>query len=180
MRRVAVAVALVLAGLIPVALAGCSEAAKDVPDATVIAIADRQPGPAVAGTLLDGTTTWDLAQHKGDVVVINFWGSWCGPCVAEAAAFEQTYAAVKAKGVTFVGVNVHDQRPAAQEFATARLTYPSIFDPAGKVALGYAIQPLTPTTFIVDRQGRLAFVARRSLTRDDLEPAVTALAAEST
>jgi thiol-disulfide isomerase/thioredoxin len=176
MRRLAAFAAVLLLGL----TSACTTAAagSGVVEGTVIAAADRPPAPAVTGALLDGSGNYDLAAHKGDVVVVNFWGSWCGPCVAEADAFEQAYQATKASGVTFVGVNVRDVQDSAKDFARLRLTYPSIFDPAGKVALGFTVTPTTPSTYIVDRQGRLAFIARRPVLKTELEPVLQQLAGE--
>jgi len=177
MRRLLLIIVTALLGLLGVA--GCAKAsASGLVEGSVLAAADRPAAPAVTGDLLDGTGRYDLANHRGEVVVINFWGSWCGPCVGEADALEQVYKATKDSGVAFVGVNVHDTRDAAARFASLRLTYPSIFDPSSKVALGFPVPPTTPSTYIVDRQGRLAVVLRRPLVREELEPMVTTLAAE--
>ena len=162
-------------------LAGCTSTPKtgtsDQP--ALIAVADRKPAPAVIGELLDGTGTYDLAAHKGDVVVINFWGSWCAPCVAESGQLEQTYQATKANRVSFVGIDVRDVRDEARRFAAARLTYPNIFDPASKLALGFTVPPSTPSTYVVDRQGRIAVIVRRGLLQSELQPLVTQLAGET-
>jgi thiol-disulfide isomerase/thioredoxin len=175
MRRLIVALMISLLGL-----AGCSSTVGGgLVEGTVLAAQDRPVAPTVTGDLLDGTGRYDLANHKGEVVVINFWGSWCGPCVGEADALEQTYVATKDSGVSFVGINVRDTRDAAREFASLRLTYPSVFDPASKVALGFPVPPTTPSTYIVDRQGRLAVILRRSVVRDELQAMVTSLAGEA-
>ena len=62
--------------------------------------------------------------------MLNFWGSWCAPCRAEADDLEATYQATKASGVTFLGINVQDSRDKALAFEEGRVTYPSLFDPA--------------------------------------------------
>ena len=70
---------------------------------------------------------------------------------------EKTYQATKAKGVTFVGVNSRDNRDSAMAFERGRVTYPSLYDPAGKLALKLDVtQTTTPATLILDRQGRIA------------------------
>jgi thiol-disulfide isomerase/thioredoxin len=164
-------------------LAGCTAtAATPAPGQTiqVFDAAARKPSPDLVGDLLDGSGTFKLADHAGDVIVINFWGSWCAPCVAEADDLEATYLATKGSKVTFVGINVRDERDAAKSFLVGRATYPSLFDPASKLALGFAVAPTTiPTTIIVDRAGRIAAIARTAVQRDELEPVVAKLAAES-
>ena len=179
MRRLLLIIVTALLGLLGVA--GCAKAsASGLVEGSVLAAADRPAAPTVTGDLLDGTGRYDLANHRGEVVVINFWGSWCAPCVAEADDLESTYQATKPNGVTFLGVNVHDELDLARRFAALRSTYPSVFDPASKLALGFAVPPTAiPTTMIIDRQGRIAAVAFSAVLRADLEPVVNQLAAES-
>jgi thiol-disulfide isomerase/thioredoxin len=178
-RTSAIVVALLVAlGL----LAGCSggpatTAAKAI---QVFQPADRKAAPDLTGDLLDGTGSFRLADHAGEVVVINFWASWCGPCVAEAADLEATYLATKDSKVTFLGINVNDERDPAKSFLVGRSSYPNVFDPSGRLSLGFAVAPTAiPSTVVVDRSGRIAAVARTAVIREDLEPVVTALAAES-
>jgi peroxiredoxin len=140
----------------------------------------RHQAREVTGELLGGGT-YDVAQDRGKVVVVNFWGSWCSPCRAEAADLQKTYEATKARGVTFVGVNSRDDRDAATAFERGRVTYPSVYDPDGKVALKFDVtQVSTPSTLILDRQGRIAVALRRATTVGELRPLVERVAAEGT
>lgn len=127
---------------------------------SVFAPADRKPAPALTGTTLDDKT-WNLADHTGKVVVLNVWGSWCNPCRKEAP---DLVAAAKELGpsVQFVGLNTRDldkapARKFAQEFG---MTYPSIFDPSGKLLLGFRggqISPSAiPSTLVIDKNGKVA------------------------
>lgn len=161
-----------------VGLAGC---AGTTADGTVkeYAPADRVAAPEITGQLLDGSA-YDLTAANGQVVVINFWGSWCPPCRAEAASLEQTYLATKASGVSFLGINIRDDRDKAKAFATGRMTYSSLFDPAGRLAQRFEVPPNTiPATLILDRSGRIAVVIRKPMRQPELEPIVTRLAAET-
>jgi peroxiredoxin len=141
---------------------------------------DRPPPVTVTGELLDGGS-YDLATDRGKVVVLNFWGSWCAPCRAEADDLEQTYEATKASGVAFLGVNHRDGRDAAKAFERGRVTFPSLYDPSSRVALAFDVTPnFTPSTIILDRAGRIAVALRRPTTVAELRPIVERLAAEAT
>ena len=182
MRRFVAVVA--TAALAAGGLAGCGSQSwekKCTTDAAgVIQCAPDQRPQAreVTGELLDGGR-YDVAQDRGKVVVVNFWGSWCPPCRAEADDLQKTYDATKAGGVAFIGVNSRDGRDAAKAFERGRVTFPSIFDPDSKVALKFDVtQVSTPSTLILDRQGRIAVGLRRATTVGELQPLVERIAAE--
>jgi len=122
-------------------------------------------------------------QFGGQVVVLNLWGQWCGPCRAEAAGLEQVYTATKDSGVAFLGINVKDpQRDKPQDFVrNNKVSYPSIYDPSLRslIALGTKYPTsVIPSTIVLDRQHRVAAVFLKALTPSDLQPVVTRLAAE--
>ena len=120
--------------------------------------ADRSTVAGVNGTLLDGSH-FDLSQWKGDVVVVNFWGSWCSPCRQEAKALDQVARDNAEKGVRFLGIDIRDDKARAASFVEShRVTYPSLYDESNLLALRFRGVPpnATPTTIVLDRQGRIA------------------------
>jgi len=162
---------LALLGVVLALAAGCTSGPEEP---------GRRPAPALTGELLDGGT-FDLATHRGEVVVVNFWASWCAPCRAEIGDLEATYQATKARGVTFVGINIRDpDRDKARAFVEGRTTYPSLYDPSGRLSIGFAEfgTSAIPSTVVIDRQGRVAEVIRVAVRRADLEPVVARVAAE--
>lgn len=130
-------------------------------DGTIEQLSREQRAEPVqlSGTLLDGTG-WQMSQVSGKVVVLNVWGSWCEPCVAEApdvvAAQQQLTGAHE--DVTFLGINVGESAQTGAAGAQALgLPYPSISDQYR--TLGPALQnkaTATPTTLVLDRQSRIA------------------------
>jgi peroxiredoxin len=180
--RAAAATATVATAL---ALAGCTgggweEACETTPEGVIECAADDRPAaPEVAGELLDGTA-YDLRQDRGQVVVVNFWGSWCAPCRAEAEDLENTYQATQGSGVRFLGINIQDSRDKARAFEENRVSYPSLFDPGSRLALDFEVPPNSiPATVVLDRDGRIAVVIRSAVRQETLEPIVTRVAGES-
>ncbi|QLQ38847.1 TlpA family protein disulfide reductase [Micromonospora robiginosa] len=178
------AAALLVAVTAGTALVGCtsgSDESRCAADGLTVTCApdQRSKTPKVSGELLGGGN-YDIARDRGQVVVVNFWGSWCAPCRAEADDLEDTYQATKGDGVTFLGINVQDSKDKAAAFeASYGVTYPSLFDPASRQALNFDIPPnSTPATVVLDRDGRVAVVIRRAVTQDELRPIVAKIAAE--
>jgi thiol-disulfide isomerase/thioredoxin len=162
---VAVVAAVLLAGGLTLSLSGGSGQATGVthvdgnPSAVLYAAGHRAPVPDFSGTTLTGTKV-TFAGYRGKVVVVNFWGSWCGPCRSEGPALAALSARYQGSGVSFLGVDVHDSPANAVAFEQdVGIRYPSLNDPGYAVALtlGNAV-PIsgTPTTVVVDPTGHVA------------------------
>lgn len=147
----------------------------------LIAAADRTPAPSLTGPSLTGGPI-DVGAMRGEVVVVNFWASWCAPCRAEAANLIAVAEQTEAQGVTFVGVNVKDERGNAEAFERSYgVPYASIYDQPGSLLTRFRrLVPQTPpTTLLLDREGRIAARFIGGVTEAELLAPVQALAAES-
>lgn len=103
---------------------------------------------------LDGPPV-TLSKLRGQVVVINFWASWCAECRTEQAALDQAWRRFQDSGVVVVGVNFEDETSAARGYVrTADVTYPVVEDADSSTALAYGLRGV-PETFIVNRSGRI-------------------------
>jgi len=126
---------------------------------TVIDQADREPAPELSGTTLQGEQL-SLSEFDGDVVVLNVWASWCGPCRAEADALNEVADENAGKDVQFVGLNNDTSSVNALAFEeNFDVSYPSFFDPNGQLQLLFSgvIPPTAvPSTLIVDSEGNIA------------------------
>jgi thiol-disulfide isomerase/thioredoxin len=142
-----------------------------------------RPGELAGPSLMDPAMTVSLNDFSGQVVVVNIWGQWCGPCRAEITELQKVYDAMRRDGVAFLGIDVRDNnRDAARDFVIDRkVTYPSIYDPAMRTMIAFGGKfPTTviPSTLVLDRQHRVAAVFLRELLAGDLMPVVQRLAAE--
>lgn len=131
-------------------------------DGTVLELpadARAEPVDGVAGDTADGERL-DLADLRGDVVVLNLWYAACGPCRVEAPDLVALADELEPQGVRFVGLNTRDDAPGALAFEqTFDVPYPSIIDAQGSAVLalrGQLVPNAVPTTLVVDREGRVA------------------------
>jgi thiol-disulfide isomerase/thioredoxin len=119
----------------------------------------RPVAPAIRGTTLSGAR-FSLASDRGDLVVLNFWGSWCGPCRREAPSLAALAVHFKADPVRFLGDDVHDYADAAEAFErTFNVSYPSLNDQGEQIVLAFhaTVPPAAiPTTLVIDRTGHIA------------------------
>ena len=147
--------------------------------------ADRgRPGPISGPDLMDTARTISLDEFAGQVVVVNIWGQWCGPCRSEMVQLQKVYDETRDEGVTVLGINVRDNDiEAPRDFVTDRgITFPSLYDPAMRTMIAFGGRyPTTviPSTVVLDRDHRVAAVFLRELLADDLLPVVRGLAGES-
>lgn len=140
----------------------------------------RSKGPQAGGSTIDGKQL-ALSDYKGKVVVVNFWASWCAPCRAEAPSLVKLAQDKQAQGVQFIGVDNKDSQAGAQAFErTFGTGYPSLFDPDGRVTLGFQVVPPSaiPSTLILDRQGRVAARIIGQTTYSRLGPLIDRVVAE--
>jgi thiol-disulfide isomerase/thioredoxin len=132
------------------------------------------PGGAVIGKVLNLKYTSvlrkpiDLADYRGKVVLIDFWATWCGPCVAEVPSVVAAYAKYHDKGFAVLGVSLDTDRDALLKFTKEhKMTWPQYFDGGGfdqnALAKRFDIG-LIPCMWLVDKKGRLAtFNGRENL-----------------
>lgn len=144
---------------------------------------ERADVPDLSGDTVDGGRV-DVDDYKGKVVVINVWGSWCPPCRAEAKNFETVYQDVKGEGVQFVGINTRDTStgPARAFEKEYGVSYPSLYDPTGKLMLRFKKGTLNPqaipSTLVVDRQGKIAARTLQALSEEKLRAMLAPVLAE--
>jgi thiol-disulfide isomerase/thioredoxin len=147
---------------------------------SVIPIAQRRPSGDVHHQLITGGD-FRLSGLRGKVVVLNFWASWCGPCKTESPHLQAVYQRQKTHGVTFVGIDIKDEKQAAVAFVhDFGVTYPIVYDEPARSALQIGEVPTRglPTTVVIDKLGRVAAIYTGALFAADIEPIVVGLAAE--
>ena len=103
---------------------------------------------------LDGPPV-TLSKLRGQIVVINFWASWCAECKVEQTALVQTWRQFQDSGVVVIGVDFEDDTGAARSYvSTAGMTYPVVEDANSSTALAYGLRGV-PETFVVNQSGRI-------------------------
>lgn len=128
-----------------------------------LALRPRQQNPVSLGDRAPGFTlpqlpsgSLSLSQFKGQVVLLNFWATWCPPCIMEAPSLEQFATEMKSQGVTVIGVSMDEDPQALSKFIQYyHLSYPVVRDPSYRTAHRYGTYKL-PETYIIGRDGRVA------------------------
>lgn len=138
---------------------------------------DRGMAPEITLTGYDGRE-FKLSDLRGQVVIVNFWASWCPPCREEAAYLEQTWRKYEGKGVVFVGVDwVDTQKEALAYIDEFDITYINGPDIGTRAAQAYNIQGV-PETFYVAKNGELRGVHIGPLKSPELDEKIEELLAE--
>jgi peroxiredoxin len=118
-----------------------------------------QPAPDFALPAREGSDV-RLSELKGQVVMINFWATWCGPCRQEMPLLQQLQSKYEPLGFTLLGVNVENDSAAAQAWLKGvPVSFPILFDRKNEVAERFGVQGM-PSTVFVDREGKVRYVHR--------------------
>ena len=121
---------------------------------------------------------WRLSEHRGHVVLLNFWATWCAPCQEETPGLVHLAAVNAARGLEIAGVSMDNSDITKVRGFVSRyaISYPTLL-PAPLSPLTYTVQAY-PTTYLIDRQGRVAGTYEGALDEADLQRQVTHLLAE--
>ncbi|MEX0991331.1 MAG: TlpA disulfide reductase family protein [Actinomycetota bacterium] len=122
------------------------------------AVVGNEPAPDFRLPRLDNRSkTLAVSDYRGEVVVLNFWASWCYPCRREAPDLQAAWLDYKDRGVQFIGVDNRDNDAAGLAFVREfGITYPSVVDETGALAGGYEL-PGLPATFVISAEGRIVY-----------------------
>jgi len=103
-------------------------------------------------------TNMKLSEFRGEVVLINFWASWCGPCRQEMPVLDELHRQYKALGFTVLGVNVEEDSSAARKLLKeVQVSFPVLFDNESVVSKQYDVVAM-PSTVLVDRDGNMRYI----------------------
>jgi thiol-disulfide isomerase/thioredoxin len=117
-----------------------------------------QPAPDFALRSMKGPPM-RLSEHLGEVVIINFWATWCGPCRQEMPLLDELYGKYQRAGLVLLSVNIDEAAEPAIEMAqTLRVSYPVLFDTRKEVSRAYDVSAM-PVTVLVDRAGVVRYVS---------------------
>lgn len=122
----------------------------------------------------DGTS-FDSSVLKGKVTYIDFWASWCPPCVVSLPWLDSLAAKYKPHGLQVIGINLDEVRSSAEKFINRfELQFPILWDPRGSLASKLAL-PAMPTSYLIDQSGQiiLRHSGFRSSDKQKIEDAIT-------
>ena len=140
-----------VAGVLALLIYGVASQGEDGPSGLI-----GEPAPEIELPPLDGGAEKSLADWRGQVVVLNYWASWCEPCREESPLLERWHQRLKKQNATVLGVNALDVTSDAKDFiAEYGLTYPHLRDKDGSTQEDFGITGY-PETFVIDRDGRIA------------------------
>jgi cytochrome c biogenesis protein CcmG/thiol:disulfide interchange protein DsbE len=177
---VPIAVLVAVAALVALLAYGLASNEPDRGVESSLLAGERAPAPELELPTLDGQGRQSLADYRGQVVVLNFWASWCPPCRNESPLLQRWHRRLAGQDATVVGVDVLDVDQDARDFIEELgLTFPHLRDGPGDTMDSFGIGQL-PETFVIDRQGRIAAVRRGPVDEEFMREQVVPLLRERT
>ncbi|MEE8045656.1 MAG: TlpA disulfide reductase family protein [Dehalococcoidia bacterium] len=127
--------------------------------AETFAVGLREEAPDFTLKSLEGSNL-RLEEYRGQVVLINFWASWCGPCRQEMPVLDRLHHRYEDTGFAVLGINVEGDSGSAQEIVDkTNVTFPILLDDGQKVSELYSLEAM-PSTVVVDRDGVIRYIHR--------------------
>jgi peroxiredoxin len=130
---------------ITLVVTGCSSPCPDIGSAA----------PEFTLQTIDGNSA-SLQEFRGKQVMLNFWATWCGPCVSEMPHLQEVYDERSGEGLVLLSIDIGESLPQVKSFITERgFTFPVLLDTQGKVAELYCLPQVLPQTLFIDSKGTI-------------------------
>jgi len=167
-------VTIAAAALVGLLAYGLASRGTDTSIDAALQAGERPEAPVTQLPRLGRAGTGSLADHRGDVVVLNFWASWCPPCKDEMPLLQRTHESISSRGGVVLGVDTQDASEAALAFLSSKgIRFGSLRDRDRSYGQDLGVGGY-PETFVIDREGRIAAVRRGPVTKawldEQLEP----------
>jgi thiol-disulfide isomerase/thioredoxin len=136
--------------------------------AWAVAVEEGELAPAFSGAALGGGKNLSLSAYRGKVVYLDFWASWCAPCLKSLPLLDELRKEFPGDDFQVLAVNVDSDPEKARRFLEKRpVGYPSVTDPKGRIPETFGIETM-PTSFLIDRDGVIRHV-HNGFRRGDIE-----------
>jgi len=166
-------------GLLGLLAYGVASQERDTSIDDAVSRGEREPAPDFSLPPLDGGEEKSLSDWRGQVVVLNYWASWCDPCREESPLLERWHKRISKRNATVLGIDVLDVTSDAQAFIEKYgLTYPQLRDRDGSTQEEFGVIAY-PETFVIDRKGRIVDSRRGQVDDEFLRETVTPLLREN-
>ena len=115
-------------------------------------------------------STYTLSKLQGSIVLVNFWATWCGPCIMEIKDFNEIYKKYKEKGLEILGISISDSKKQLENFTKSyKIDYPVLYGKGSeinKIIKDYGGVYAVPTSFVIDREGKIIWQYPGAILKD--------------